>query len=160
MDDLRKENQQLKDKLTEVSAKGALAFENIADLDDEIEIIGCGHEQGGEIFSPSIRWQAKTTWRDVFKGLSSKCVSVLSENEVNSIVAANAYSVSDRKDEGLTSNILEDEILHTIRAQFRVLGLFKVKANSYGLMIWSLTARGESEMLNSLVVRKGSSQPI
>ncbi|SDY87233.1 DUF4062 domain-containing protein [Hymenobacter psychrophilus] len=154
MDDLRKENQQLKDKLSDGSAKGVMDFENMAGLDDEIELIGYGHDKDGELFSPARRWKANVTWRDIFKSVSPKCVGLLSENEIDSIVAGNVYCVSDIKSDGLTSNYLDEKTLHTIRAQFRVLGLFKMKATSLGVFLWSLTPKGEAEMLNSLVARK------
>ena len=159
LNNLMKENAQLKATVTKLSGASQPHITNLAGLNEKFML-------GGRYYSDFYRrrasWSVDLTWREIFGFVSPYLVEHPNNESVKSILALAAF---DRYHDGGSSPELEDQFFRTVAVQLKALGLVNVEwseAIGGGMgLFWSLTALGERLMIELRTVRsKAASEGI
>jgi hypothetical protein len=145
---VRKQNIELSQALSELETIPKAETLNLAGLDEIVEISGTHHVQRA-----TYTWTAHPTWRQIFACLSPYLVQHPSSTTISGVIAeAFAGSGSLRK--------LNDQVFQTISVQLRALGLVNIQylktvAGGMGLF-WSATPRGDRLMLELRTIKSAT----
>lgn len=150
LNDLRKENIKLKDKITEFNSKNEkvelIENEKLAGFDDKFLVKG-----RGSIGS----WETELTWKEIFYYISPFLMEVPADNKVRSYLG---QVIADKIGKNGYSNYIETEVFQTIKVHLSSLGLVNVKmaGTTQGgtALFWNLTEKGKTEMLKIRSVKK------
>ncbi|PKA16411.1 DUF4062 domain-containing protein [Leptospira haakeii] len=145
INELRKENQDLKQKLAVLEDKKSTVDLKLADLDEYIEI-------QGRYFSTATRpnsyldWKVKVTWGELFGLISPRILNFPNELIVKSTLA----SELSNKAVG-TSGSMSEHDFQTIKVQFMAYGFINVEylqtVNGGWAWFWKLNKKGHEQML-------------
>lgn len=144
INELRKQNTQLQAAINELSVEPHATVENLAGLDEEIELHGKYHYRA-QGFSENRNIIIKTTWRDIFWCVSPYLIKRPNADSIKSVIESSLFS-------DYQSPRLNDQDFQTISIQLKALGLIKIDY-SIGLLLWSFTPAGERLMLELRTVR-------
>jgi hypothetical protein len=149
MNEVRKQNFELSQALSQLTAAPKLKELNLAELDEAVEVSGKYRHKGS-----SGIWTVKPTWKQIFGFLSPYLIQHPSALTVKNVLAKALYALSGRL--GLLDS-LSDQDFQTISVQLRALGLVEIRylkntAGGMGLF-WSATPEGENLMLELRTVK-------
>jgi len=154
INELRKENNELRTKLSNLEPSVVEEAEDIADFDTNLTINGEIQRQSGYSFY-SAAWTSTLTWRKLFSLLAPYLMDHPSDQTVASILAK---VIADSDSVAGSSPKLNDQQFKTIAIQLKALGLVDVDytATTKGGMglFWSLTPTGEKVMMRERIVKK------
>jgi hypothetical protein len=150
MNDLRKENS----RLQAVAGELRPAIENLAGLEDTIELLGTYRES---FHHRRGKWNAKFTWGEIFACVSPYLVQIPSDEYVMSILRSAGFDRSGRSEWG-DSPDLDDQTFRTVAVQLQALGLVTLNyaqstMGSPGLF-WSITPSGQRLMMELRTIKK------
>lgn len=150
VNNLRKENEQLRKAVFDMTAAARLPVEDIAGLEDTFTL------EGSYTFQSSARdWSVTASWRDIFAAIGPYLYEHPNDANVKTTLAKAMFARTDRHGANVSLN---DQVFKTVTVQLRTLGLIKtdyLQAVGGGMgLFWSLTPRGEGELLQARVVRK------
>jgi hypothetical protein len=145
----RKENNELKFSIEKLLDENKNDLENIAGLDDSIEVFG------EHIYASSREWKLEITWGEIFSLLSPHLLPHPDDLNVKKILSREIYEKTEKH--GSHPNI-NDNVYQTIKIHLKSLGLIsidysKTTAGSMALF-WSLTKKGESVMMDKRTIKK------
>lgn len=151
INELRKENEKLKILLEEKQSKQSLQIDNLASLDETIEIFGTYKTTwNGSDFN----WKNTLRWLDIFGALSPYLLEVPSDSKVKSIITNNFIN----KDYYTAS--IDDQVFQTIKMQFMALELVDVtyskSTKGAMLLFWKMTEKGKLLMMKARTVKSNS----
>ncbi len=154
INELRKENSELKQELAEVKIQPVVSVDNLAELSEEIEFKGTYKLQ---YQGQSRNWSTNMSWEDVFSSLAPYLLENPNDGSVKITVRKNAIS---RVKDSYYDADLDDQIYQTIKIQLMALGLVDVtysKTVKGGMLLfWSITKAGKALMLKLRTVRKNN----
>src|ERR1700723_1995060 len=145
---VRKQNIELSQALSELETIPTAETLNLAGLDETIEISGTHHRHRA-----TYTWTERPTWRRIFGCLSPYLVQNPASKTISDVIAeAFAGSGTLRK--------LNDQDFQTISVQLRALGLVNIRylknvAGGMGLF-WSATPRGDRLMLELRTIKSAT----
>jgi hypothetical protein len=154
LNELRKKKDELEKEVAQSHGSAALKIPDLAPLDDPITIFGLSSP-----LSSGVRWEIKTTWKELFATLSPYLVKHPEDSHLNRILAE--YLCGQL---GLScfSPSINDHVYHTVRTQFQALGLIKTSysATTSGgaALFWELSEMGLSLMMSLRAVRAEKSR--
>lgn len=156
INELRKENNELRQELASLQSNDVEKVEDIADFDAGVTVNGETryHSNYGYVDDP---WEAKLTWRKLFSLLAPYLMEHPSDNTVKSTLAR-VIADDARVREGTRK--LNDQQFKTISIQLKALGLVSVDYTKTlqggAALFWSLTPTGEQVMMRERIVKKTS----
>jgi hypothetical protein len=143
LNELRKENSQLKANLAEVQQPASYKVEGLAGLDETFTVAGHGFTDHG-----MKKWSAQLTWREIFSIISPYLTQHPSQGYVKEVLKE---AVLQRNHFGTRTNTLDDQDFQTITIQLKALGLISTRYTSTTkgdmAMFWSFTPEGERLMV-------------
>jgi hypothetical protein len=152
INDLRKQNAQLQ----AASGEFAPTIENLAGLEDKIELRGTYHSQQ---IRTRYGWNATFTWGEIFACVSPYLVECPTDDSVKSTLLEAAFDRSGKTSYG-DSPSLDDQVFRTVGVQLKALGLVKLQysqsTGGYKALFWTLTPSGERLMMELRTVKKAS----
>lgn len=145
INELRKENSGLKNKLEAAGERGSpIRVEDIAGIGEEFETFGEFHTTKGLGI-----WKYTTTWIDIFALIAPYLMQQPGETQIKSVLAKSLFERC--KLQGGTISI-NDQVFQTIKIQFIGLELINVK-RAISDSLWSLTRKGEVQLFDLRTVR-------
>lgn len=159
VNELRKENEHLRQAVSAMTAAARPPVEDMAGLDDSFTLKGryTTYPPGGP---HSYDWTAKATWREILAAIGPYMYEQPSDGQVKKVLTKAMF---ERKKGKGSNPSLDDQTFKTVTIQLRALGLIKtehLKTTSGGMaLFWSLTSVGEGEMLRARIVRRESDSP-
>ena len=154
INDLRKENNDLRGKLAASSLSVATAVENMADMDETIEV----HCEYRTSYQGAWRdWSGRLSWSRIFGLIAPHLLDHPSDNSV--LLTLRRVILNDSGVEFYESK-LDDHDFQTIKIQFKSYGLvdlvYSGTTKGGAALFWNLTKKGEARMLQLRAVRKGA----
>lgn len=156
INELRKENGELRQKMADLQPDDVGEFEDIAGLDNEFTVNGNVHYLvgGGYGFSDKA-WQVKLAWRKLFSLLAPYLIDCPVDKTVKSKLAD---ILADHAGVVEGTRTIDDQEYKTITIQLKALGLVNVnytKTVQGGMgLFWFLTPVGEQVMMKERIVKK------
>lgn len=155
INNLRKENSELKNTVNELSNKEPLAVEHIADIDSEFTINGTYYKRQSSYSQKTKHSFSSTiTWRNLFALISPYLVEHPNDATVKSKLAS---SLLEREGKFGTTISINDQQFKTITIQLEAYGLISTsynKTTTGGMaLFWWLTKKGKQLMIESRVVK-------
>lgn len=155
INELRKENKNLKIELTESNASATqIPAADLASFNSNIMLKG-----DYSIYARSLnhdtrysKWIQETTWEELFGTISPFLVDRPYETSISEFIASH-YSGTDTNNYNITSLVVDTQVLFTIRIQFVALNLISIN-NDENVSKWELTDAGIQKMLEFRVVRE------
>lgn len=151
LNELRKEKDELEKEVARSRRSAALKIPDLAPLDDPITIFGLSSP-----LSSGVRWEFKTTWKELFAIVSPYLVKHPEDSYLNGILAE--YLCGQSGSSCFRPSI-NDHVYHTVRTQFQALGLIKISysATTSGgaALFWELSEMGLSLMMSLRAIRAG-----
>lgn len=159
INELRKDNNELRQKLANLQPDDSEEFEDIADFDAEFTVNGNNYYHVGTGYGHSDKaWKVKLTWRKLFSLLAPYLIDHPIDKTVKSKLAD---IIADHGDIGKGTQSIDDQEYKTITIQLKALGLVNVnytKTIQGGMgLFWSLTSVGEQVMMRERIVKKSKS---
>ena len=156
INELRKENNELRQQLANLKPEDVEEFENIADFDAEIAVTGNTHYHVGTGYGyADAPWLVKLTWRKLFSLLAPYLMNHPHDDTVKKTLAD---VIADHAKVREGTQTLDDQQFKTITIQLKALGLVSVdytKTTKGGMgLFWSLTDSGELVMTRERIVKK------
>lgn len=152
INELRKRNAAFSTELAALRTTPAAKVENLAGLDEAIEVSGKHWSQGRSGY----HWTARPTWRQIFSMISPYLISHPEASTVKGVLEKGLFKMSSA---GGNSPDLEDQDFQTISLQLKALGLVNIqytKNLSGGMgLFWSATPAGERLTLDLRTVKSG-----
>lgn len=150
INELRKRNAAFSTELAALRTTPAAKVENLAGLDEAIEVSGKHWSQGRSGY----HWTARPTWRQIFSMISPYLISHPEASTVKGVLEKGLFKMSSA---GGNSPDLEDQDFQTISLQLKALGLVNIqytKNLSGGMgLFWSATPAGERLTLDLRTVK-------
>ena len=154
INELRKDNEQLRKALAEFKASSTPVLTDLAGLDDEVEL-------HGRYFSPYAnsfqQWKVSTTWRNIFGYISAYLVQPYNDAAIGLVLKDALFKLSGAN--GRSSSI-DDQDFRTVSIQLKALGLVNLSYSRTvqgGMaLFWTLTLKGEKLMFETRAIRKQS----
>ncbi|WP_431150522.1 DUF4062 domain-containing protein [Acidovorax facilis] len=150
INELRKRNAALSTELAALRTAPAAKVENLAGLDEAIEVSGKHWSQGRSGYL----WTARPTWRQIFSIISPYLVRHPAASTVKGVLEKGLFKMSSASG---SSPDLEDQVFQTISVQLKALGLVNIQytKNIAGGMdlFWSATPSGERLTLDLRTVK-------
>ncbi|BCV54918.1 DUF4062 domain-containing protein [Shewanella algae] len=155
INDLRKENSELKNTVNELSSQKTSVVENIADIDSEFTVHGSYYtRRHGYSQRSKYSFSSTITWRDLFSLISPYLVEIPNDGIVKSKMAS---SLLEREGKSGTTISINDQEFKTITIQLEAYGLISTSYNKTtqgGMaLFWRLTKKGKQLMIESRVVK-------
>jgi hypothetical protein len=151
INELRKQNEKLRQSMSELSVKPKVAINNLADYSEVIELKGTYKKQWN---GSSYSWRTEMSWQDIFSCIAPYLLEIPSDSSVKITLKKNA--VGRVVKEYFESN-MDDQIFQTIKIQLMALGLVDVnysKTTKGGMtLFWKITEAGKSLMLELRTIR-------
>lgn len=153
LNELRKENTELRSKLEENRQSQPLDIPNLAGLDEKFEVKGTYQKTAqGQSFA----WSVELSWSEIFALISPYLLEHPSDSSVNLRIKTSAFDSSDKHK--AWSKTLDDQCFQTIKIQLSALGLVRIRYSktTKGKMalFWSLTGEGERLMMQLRTQKK------
>lgn len=149
INELRKENSQLRSELDKLQRPVAYNIEGLADFDEKFTVHGTYYTDFGER-----GWSSEITWREIFAIISPYLSQNPSQEYVKGILK---QAIIERENLSTRLNRLNDQDFQTITVQFKAFGLINTrytKTIKGGMaMFWSFTSEGERLMVQLRAVR-------
>jgi hypothetical protein len=149
LNDVRKENEQLKIDLDNYVKSNEIEIPNLAPLEDAVSISGTWYKHG-----TNTTWGIEITWKDIFGVIAPYIFEVITESSVKLHLTQCLFKKSEVKGE---QPYLDDQTFQTIKIQFLAHKLILVRyLKTQGgdwAWFWSLTPKGESLMMELRAVR-------
>ena len=150
INDLQKQNTQLQTTLAELSVEPRVAVDNLAGLDESIELHGRYNKEGYGYRD----WKVRATWRRIFGYISPCLVKHPNDDYVESVLSSALF---ERSIFSGRSASLNDQDFQTVSVQLKALGLVSTKYSKTvqgGMaLFWSFTPAGERLMLEIRAIR-------
>lgn len=154
---LREENQILKDGLKKIQTQSASVIQNLAELDEVLQILGFIRVTLDVIRrqSKDFKWDAEASWREIFSSFCVKALTGTKESYIRGSIAESLYKKSSLFRENFHSGInhISDECWEKIKVQFLALGLVTTSLDTSQDVYWKLTKEGESLMFFTKATR-------
>lgn len=145
INELRKENYRLKNELEKVIRSQPPDIENLASLEEHIEIGSKGYSGNS-----SFNRETQKTWREIFALISPSLLKFPSDSTVKKTVSHAIFP-------GYSSIYINDQDYETIKIQLMALKLVTTtytKTVAGGMdLFWALTPRGQELMMQLRAVR-------
>lgn len=154
INELRKQNEKLRQEIDDLKIKPSVKIENIADYAEVIELKGSYKKQWQ---GSSYSWSIEMSWQDIFSCIAPYLLENPSDGSVKITLKKNAMSrvVNDYYEADLN-----DQVFQTVKIQLIALGLVDVtysKTTKGGMMLfWKITDAGKNLMLKLRTVRKAN----
>lgn len=149
INELRKQNVELQKTLSEVPTTKPSPINNLAGLDESIELHGAHYIDGRRR-----NWKATATWSELFAYVAPYLIKHPNETSVKEILKDALFKKSGSYG---TSSSLDDQDFQTVSVQLKALGLVHLtysKTMQGGMaLFWSPAPSGEQIMLNLRAVR-------
>lgn len=151
INDLRKENNLLKEKIDSKPNEEIDKNEHPQILDESITVFGTFRYSKT---SDKKNWEITLTWNELFAIISPYLLEFPHDHSVKELIKNN---LTKRTSYNIYSSDIDDQIFQTIKIQFSSLGLIEVKYlkttnNSMGLF-WSLTKQGNKLMYDLRTIK-------
>ncbi len=144
LNDIRKENNSLKARLSEAEQKQENIIEGLADLDEEFTVNGTYADS----YSKNRNWSSSLTWKEIFAYISPYLLKSPNDEYVKNILKK--ALVEKEKVSGYQID-LSDQDFQTITLQLKALRLINVKflksIQGNMALFWSLSTQGENLMM-------------
>lgn len=152
---LRKQNAELKNTVNELGSQQAADIKGIADIDSEFTINGSYHTRRlGSSSSTKYSFSSTITWRDLFSLISPYLVENPNDGLVKSKLAA---SLLEREGKSGSTISINDQEFKTVTIQLEAYGLITTSYNKTtqgGMaLFWRLTKQGKQLMIESRVIK-------
>lgn len=149
INDLRKENKELKTELESHIKSNQIDIPDLAPLDETILISGTWYNHGS-----NIPWETTISWKDIFGIIAPYALNVITESDSKFYITQGVFTKSGVEGQ---QPYLADSIFQTIKIQFLAHKLIlarysKTQVGSWD-WFWSLTPKGESLMMELRAVR-------
>ncbi len=158
MNELRKENQNLKSDFNTQEQTNSLFLEDLADMDDSIKISGT-HIQWDNFHKRDVKndWEKEITWNQIFSAFSPYLLENPSDGEAKKIISKVIYeNIENHITKGVA--FVNDQDFQTIKIQFKSLGLTDIKYSKTAQggmgLFWYLTEKGDKLMLKLRSIKK------
>lgn len=153
LNELRKENEQLKIELENYSKDNEIEIPDLAPLEDTFLVFGTWYNHG-----TNIPWKVETTWKDMFGLIAPNVFEGTTQSTIKFYLTDGLFKKSGTKGE---QPYLSDQIFQTIKIQFLAHKLIlvrylKTQAGTWD-WFWSLTPKGESLMMELRAVKSRKS---
>lgn len=151
---LRKENSELKKTMHELNSQQSYTIEGIADIDSEFTINGYYYATHSR-YNRSSKYSFSSTisWRDLFSLISPYLVERPNDGIVKSKLAS---SLLEREEKSGTTVSINEQEFKTVTIQLEAYGLIVTSYNKTtkgGMaLFWQLTKKGKQLMIESRVV--------
>ncbi len=153
LNDLRRENGELKEQFLGIEAN---AIEDIAPLEDVIEIQGTRIYQIGENFEgPTYaeeEWNKLITWEQLFKLIAPYLTMPQSDSDIEKIFVKSFTGGAD-----VDKSSVDHQLLQTIKIQLEAHKLIDFDTNQHGK--WMLTPNGRKLMTHLRVIKRQKEVP-
>ena len=149
LNELRKENQDIKDKINELNELQVKKTEtvNLASLDDEIIVFGTNFSAG----TGGRKWETTVTWGEIFSLLSPHLLAHPNDAIAKTKLSGVLFEKVENK--GGYHPEINDKVYQTIKVHLNTLGLIDLKflkSTKGGMsLFWTLTEKGE-ELMSAL----------
>lgn len=140
MELLRKENADLRTRLSSQTQQETVAIPDIAGLDDLVEM----HLQHGRYGHSE---KTSLTWGSLFSAVAPVLLERPADWQARNFIATALSPNQDNVE-------VEDRDFQTIKVQFKALGLIELVPHTSAGVLWVLTSKGEATMLRLRAVRK------
>ena len=154
LNDLRKENAQLKSAITEVETRVGQEESELASLDDSFSVLLEWTEYKYQTRFPR-KLQASFTWGEIFACLAPELEEYPNNDAVNKKLGSALYR--KKKPNATIAVRVQHDIFQTIRVQLRALRLidtsYRKTTKGSMALFWSLTKRGQQLMTQLRTVR-------
>lgn len=145
---LRKENQKLKEECPEYTIQENYDFGKIANFDEEYMINGHSRQFSRSSGYSKVNWNYSYSWKGIFSIVSPILLKNNTSDTVESILAESI--AEEKKQQGDNHAILTQDFM-TITLQLKAYGL--IETYEYGSSLkWKLTKKGEQYMMNLRLV--------
>lgn len=145
INELRKENDKLRNALENSETKPNFSLPNLADYSESIELSGTYLRQFRGV---TYDWKTEMTWSEIFGAISPYLLEHPSDSSVKIKLKHNAFSKLNLDS---YSTELKDQIFQTVKMQLMALGLVDVsytKTTKGGMgLFWRMTESGKALML-------------
>lgn len=158
MNDLRKENQEIQNLLHQKKITEILEREDLADLDDEIEISGT-HRRWNSKYKHEVNttWNFRLTWGKIFSLISPYLLEHPSDLKAKEIISTQLYNETKDHISSGTPKV-NDQDFQTIKIHLKSIGLIDVaykKTTTGGMaLFWELTELGNKYLHHKRSVKK------
>lgn len=155
LNEVRKQNESLAQELRIVKGAAKPKVENLAGLDESVELSGTYWANGGHRNT----WEARMKWHQIFASIGPYLVQHPNAAKIKDVLEAAAFKLSGR----LGSNpSLDDQAFQTVSVQLRALGLVNITysettAGGMGLF-WTATQSGERLTLDLRTIKSTPKQ--
>lgn len=156
LNNVRKDNEKLKNELQKIEEIERININDLAGLEDTIEIKGTRKIRATSgVSSVSRDWKLTISWRNIFGVLSPYLLSNPNETLTKSYLNRALFDMANEK--GYSPD-LDDQNFQTIKIQLSALKLINVQylqttQGGYALF-WSLTPKGQALMMELRTIRK------
>lgn len=145
---LRKENQKLKEECPEYNIQENYDFGKIADFDEVYVINGSSRLFSRTSGYSMQKWNYSYSWKDIFSIISPALLKDTSSDKIQSVLAK---SIAEEKKLQGDSHTISTQDFMTITLQLKAYGL--IETYEYGPNLnWKLTKKGEHYMMNLRLV--------
>ena len=156
INELRKQNLELKSLLSQAEDQQKTAIEGLADFDSTMIAHGTYKTQIQGRSSIMHKFEYELTWRELFTFLSPYLVENPNDGFVESKVSSILKKLATGNSDGY-SHAIDEQEFKTITIQFTAYGLTKTvysKTTAGGMaLFWRLTEKGHRAMIESRVIR-------
>jgi hypothetical protein len=161
LNELRKEKEELSQKLADLSKTPNVEIPDLASLDETTEVFGtCTIWETGRKSSRSSSWKLSITWQEIFALIAPYLLQFPNDTKVKTELEKALFEKSAHS--GYSPH-LNDQLYQTIKIQLQTHNLVKVeylKATGGGMgLFWRLTDAGNSLMISLRTVRSGEGKP-
>ena len=149
---LRKENEMLKDQITQMVTSDNIEITDIASLDEKFTVSGTYYN---DYSHGANRWTLACTWEHIFSLIAPYLLRFPNEEYIETVLKSSLFEETKYSSTGY---YWDNQIFQTIKVQLIALGLINVKysATTKGDMalFWSLTGKGEALLFKSRTIKK------
>jgi hypothetical protein len=161
LNELRKEKEELSQKLAELSKTPNVEIPDLASLDEKTEVFGTSTVWDAvRKTSRSSTWTLSITWREIFALIAPYLLQYPNDTKVKTELEKALFEKSASS--GYSPH-LNDQLYQTVKIQLQAHNLVKVeylKATGGGMgLFWRLTDAGNSLMISLRTVRSSEGKP-
>lgn len=161
LNELRKEKEELSQKLAELSKTPNIEIPDLASLDEKTEVFGtCTVWDAPGKTSRSSSWKLSITWREIFALIAPYLLQYPNDTKVKTELEKALF---EKLAHSGYSPHLNDQLYQTVKIQLQAHNLVKVeylKATGGGMgLFWRLTDAGNSLMVSLRTIRSGKGNP-
>ena len=154
LNELRKENSQLKSRVFELESRSTIEHDELASLDDTFSLRLRWTERSRNIRSERVK-RVTVTWKQIFSRISPDLQAHPNDGTVNFKLGQSLYRLENPNSD--TRVKVDHDDFQTVRVQLSALGLISTnyqKTTRGGMaLFWSLTRKGHNTMINIRTVK-------